>query len=233
MGISRRSKNKRAADVSRRDFLKAGSVAAIAAGIECLFPQFLWLDDAVAALPASEGYLLVDTKKCQGCMSCMLACSLVHEGRISPSLSRIQVTQNSFEKFPGDLMISQCRQCVDPSCVEACPVEALHVDGKNGNVRRVDIKKCIGCKACTEACPYQPERAMWNYEDKHGQKCDLCTETPFWDNQGGPRGKQACIEVCAMKAITFTRTIPEQKGDRGYRVNLRGKSWKKLGFPTD
>jgi protein NrfC len=47
------------------------------------------------------------------------------------------------------------------------------------------------------------------------------------------KGKQACVEVCPLKAIQFTKKIPEQKGDTGYKVNLRGESWKKLGYPTD
>ena len=50
--------------VSRRRFLKTSkNVAAGAAAISGI----LWLEDAVAAIPVSEGYLLVDTKKCQGC----------------------------------------------------------------------------------------------------------------------------------------------------------------------
>ena len=156
MTIPKKKPKKSATGISRRDFLKASGTVFMAAGIEGLFPKFLWVGDAIAAFPASEGYLLVDTKKCQGCMSCMLACSLVHEGRIGPSLARIQVMQNSFEKFPNDLTIAQCRQCADPECVKVCPAGALHIDTKNGGVRRVDTKKCIGCKACTHACPMIP-----------------------------------------------------------------------------
>ncbi len=218
---------------SRRDFIKLTGVVAIRAGIGGLFTDVIWIDDAVAALPVSEGYLLVDAKKCQGCMSCMLACSLVHHGKISLSLARIQVLQNPFERFPQDLTIAQCRQCVDPECVKVCPVGALHVDGRNGNVRRVDTAKCIGCKACTQACPYDPARALWNSEERHAEKCDLCVDSPFWGQKGGPGGKQACVEVCALGAIRFTKAIPEQRGDGGYNVNLRGSGWNKLGFPTD
>ena len=46
-------------------------------------------------IPAADGYLLVDIEKCQGCSSCMLACSLIHEGVESLSLARIQILQNS------------------------------------------------------------------------------------------------------------------------------------------
>jgi protein NrfC len=61
-------------EVSRRSFLRSSKN--VAAGAVAL-PGILWLDDAVAAIPAS----LVDTKKCQGCATCMLACSLVHESK--------------------------------------------------------------------------------------------------------------------------------------------------------
>jgi protein NrfC len=231
MGDQRKKKQRKGnGKISRREFLKVTGTVVIGAGV---FPRPIWLNDAFAAIPASEGYLLVDTKKCQGCLSCMLACSLVHEGTENLTLSRIQILQNSFEKFPDDLTMAQCRQCVDPPCVEACPVKALFVDKKNGNVRIVDVKKCIGCKACVQACPFEPSRALWNSDNKHALKCDLCFDAPFWSEKGGVKGKQACVEVCPLKAIQFTTNIPEQKGDTGYKVNLRGESWKKLGYPTD
>jgi len=228
-----RKEKKKNAQISRRNFLKLTGTVAMGAGVSSLLPNQIWLDDAVAAIPASEGYLLVDTKKCQGCMSCMLACSLVHEGKENLSLSRIQILQNPFEKFPDDLTMAQCRQCVEPPCVDACPEKALYVDKKHGNIRTVDVKRCIGCKACVRACPYEPSRALWNFDKKYAQKCDLCSHAPFWNKQGGPKGKQACVEVCPLHAIQFSKRIPEQKGDRGYNINLRGNSWKRLGYPTD
>lgn len=216
--------------ISRRNFLKLTGSVVIGSGVSS---ELVWLRDGLAAVPASDGYLLVDTKKCQGCLSCMLACSLVHEGTENLSLARIQILQNSFEKFPDDLTVAQCRQCVEPPCVEACPEKALFVDKKNGNVRMVDVKKCIGCKACIQACPYEPARALWNPDKKRALKCDLCSDAPFWSEKGGPKGKQACVEVCPLNAIQFTKKIPEQKGDTGYKVNLRGESWRKLGYSTD
>ena len=234
MGDQRKKKQKNGGDnISRRKFLKLTGKAALGVGVGELVPRLIWLDDAIAAIPASEGYLLVDTKKCQGCLSCMLACSLVHEGTENLSLARIQILQNSFEKFPDDLTMAQCRQCVEPPCVEACPEKALQVDPKNGNIRIVDAKKCIGCKSCVQACPYEPGRALWDPDNKKALKCDLCSDAPFWSEKGGVKGKQACVEICPLKAIQFTKRIPEQKGDTGYKVNLRGESWKRLGYPID
>ena len=174
-------------------------------------------DSGNAEFPASEGYLIIDLRKCSGCMNCMLVCSLAHEGRVNLSLSRIQVIQNSFMPFPADLTVEQCRQCVSPSCIEACPTGALYVDTKQGNLRKIDPEKCILCMECVKACPYLPVRMVWNFEDLGPLKCDLCADTPFWNEEGGPKGKQACKEVCPFGAIEFTTQIPSQEGDIGYK----------------
>jgi protein NrfC len=227
-----RKQSKFGVPVSRRTFLQVAGHAVLGAGIGCVAPVF-WLDDAIAAVPVSEGYLLVDTKKCQGCLSCMLACSLVHEGVENLSLARIQVLQDSFARFPMDLSVAQCRQCAEAPCVAACPVNALHVDEASHNIRLVDQAKCIGCKACLRACPHEPGRMLWNPERQKALKCDLCVDAPFWSETGGVSGKQACVEVCPLNAIRFTHLIPEQRGDTGYNVNLRGDDWKRLGYSTD
>jgi protein NrfC len=234
------SKEKKKADIkkefSRREFLMLSGAAAVTVGIGgCT--NLIWMkEEGVAAIPVSEGYLLVDTKKCQGCLSCMLACSLVHEGEINLSLSRIQVIQNSFAKWPDDVTIEQCRQCVDPPCVAACQYDALKANPEFGHVRMVDREKCIGCGECVEACPYIPSRpvvvedAEYKGEEK-SRKCDLCAKTPFWDDRGGPKGKQACIEICPVGALSFTTEVPLQEGDSGYKVNLRDETWAALGYP--
>lgn len=217
--------------VTRRDFIKATGTIVLVAGTGFHL-------SAVDEIPSSDGYLLVDVEKCQGCVSCMLACSLVHEGAESLSLSRIQIMQNSFESFPDDLTIEQCRQCVDPPCVKECPTSALEADARYGNVRMVDKEKCIGCGTCYDVCPYIPSRPVVVADEDYGgelksRKCDLCANTPYhWDEAGGgPDGKQACVEVCPVGAIKFTKKIPTQKGDDGYKVNLRDKNWERLGYP--
>jgi protein NrfC len=232
-------------NVNRRDFLKISGTATLVAAT-CRSaeskegevqkphkPPTERVDPSTLELPPSQGYLLVDFRKCQGCLTCMLACSLAHEGRENLSLARLQVTQDPFGRFPGDLTLEPCRQCLDPECLKACPTGALHVDTNNGNIRTVDKEKCIGCKSCVEACPFDTGRAIWNHEDERAMKCDLCADTPYWNEKGGPGGKQLCVEVCPVNAIKLTREIPLQKGYAGYKVNLRGESWKKMGYSID
>ena len=175
--------------------------------------------------PASQGYIVVDSKKCSGCTSCMLACSLVHEGKEDLSLARIQIVADPHARFPNDLQINQCRQCVDPLCVKVCPTGACHVDTANGNVRVIDESKCIGCKLCIQACPFVPHRTIWNHEKDVAMKCDLCLDTPFWNGTGGPGGTQACVDICPMEAIKFVSTVPSQLDTDGYNVNLRSANW--------
>ena len=142
---------------SRRDFLvTGGTVVAVDALIATTPAKAVAATSpspAAVKYPASKGYLVYDSKKCIGCTTCMLSCSLTHYGAQSLSLARIQIMQDSFGKFPNDLEMAPCRQCVTPPCVINCPVGAAYIDEKNGNVRRIDAKKCIGCKTCLKMCP--------------------------------------------------------------------------------
>jgi ferredoxin len=85
--------------ISRRSFLKLSKNVLVGIGAGGALTHIVWIKKGLAAYPVSEGYLVVDIKKCQGCVSCMLACSLVHEGVENLSLARIQVLQNSFDNW--------------------------------------------------------------------------------------------------------------------------------------
>ncbi len=208
--------------IDRREFL-VGSGAAIAAG--ALVAGLPGVASAAASnqtYPKSEGYIVYDSRLCLGCQSCMFACALTHEGVANPSLSRIQIIREApaFAKYPYDVVMSVCRQCVSPLCVQNCPTGACHVDEANGNIRRIDQKKCIGCKKCIQACPQDPHKTIWNPVIKKSAKCDLCESAPYWNEKGGPKGKQACVETCPVKALKLVTEAPLQTDINGYDVNL-------------
>jgi len=219
---------------SRRDFLATGGVAVAAPAIIAVATSTAGAaQNAGANIPRSEGYIVFDSRKCIGCTTCMLSCSLTHYGEQNLSLSRIQIVQDSFGKFPNDLAINPCRQCVEPVCVRSCPVGAAHVDTDNGNVRVIDEQKCVGCKTCLKMCPQQPRRTVWNSKANKSSKCDLCINTPHWNEKGGPGGKQACVEVCPVRALKLVTDAPDQEETNGYQVNLRNDHWLRLGLVDD
>jgi len=225
------SRDKLSPEISRRRFLQlAGAYSfAVAAGVDLLVPGEL------LAMPTSEGYLLVDLKKCQGCGTCMMACAIAHSGVASYTLARIQIQQDSFGVWPDDVYMVACRQCEDAPCVDACPVtpvKANRVRPEFGNVRMIDQKLCIGCKSCIENCPFTPVRVQWDFSIRKSQKCDLCVDTPHLGEKGGPGGIQTCTKVCPVNAISVTKIMPDQSRVDSYYVNLRGPAWAKLGMTT-
>ena len=159
----------------------------------------------------------------------MLACSLVHEGKTSLPLSRIQILVDQFGNYPSDISIATCRQCKYPQCLTECPVQAIYIDKDHMNARIIDQEKCIGCRLCIKACYFGPSRCLWNPETEKAIKCDLCRDARYWDH----KGKLACVEVCPTRALKFSSEPPVAPGEDGYVVNLRGEGWEKLGLPTD
>ena len=136
----------------------------------------------------------MDMKKCQGCVSCMMACSLVHHGAENLSLSRIQVLQNPQGSFPDDLYIAQCRQCVKPACEKACPTGACKRETPEKPVL-VNGDLCDARAECVEACPF--DMMFMSADGKVAVKCDLCPERLA-------EGKlPACVEACPTSALRY------------------------------
>jgi protein NrfC len=224
--------------LSRRGFIKVVGIFTLSASSAGLIGKSV---PAAAAteFPASVGYILVDSAKCQGCLTCMISCSLAHEGCVNLSLARIQVIQNPFAGWPDDITIEQCHHCLEADCVKACPTGALKVDAQNGNTRLVDNTLCVGCGLCVQACPAAVERPILakdpSFDDRlKSRKCDLCQNAShhYIPGGGGYKGVQVCAAVCPMDAIKFTTTMPTQGGNAGYDVNMRDATWEQLGFST-
>lgn len=212
--------------VHRREFL-LGSGTALAAGALTISVPGASAATATQAVgkttyAPSTGYIVYDSRLCWGCQSCMFNCSMSHQGEANPSLSRIQIVRDapSFTKYPLDVVISPCRQCITPLCVQNCPVGAAHIDAEHGNVRVIDQAKCIGCKKCLQMCPQRPHRTVWNPYKKKSSKCDLCIDAPFWSKKGGPGGEPACVAGCPAHALKLVSEPPPQEDVAGYDVNL-------------
>ncbi len=136
--------------------------------------------------------ILVDITKCIGCRSCEQACKQVHgfpmetEPKLSPTA--FTIVEERGDKFVRRM----CMHCQDPACASACLVGALKKTAL-GPVT-YDASKCIGCRYCLVACPFNVPRYEWSKLVPFVKKCDMCYERQA-------RGEQpACVEACPTGA---------------------------------
>jgi len=130
-----------------------------------------------------QSRVILDIDRCVGCRSCSAACFYSHRGMPNVAYGIIR---------EGTLPVI-CRQCEDPACVAACPVEALRRE-PNGLVRRSRML-CIGCGSCVHACPF----GVIHPDLKQHQvaKCDLCEERVLAGQV------PHCVATCTSGALRF------------------------------
>ena len=159
--------------------------------------------------------VLVDTVVCVGCRKCEWACNEEHKlsDKSLSSFEDLSVLEDHrrpdskaytvINKYraPEDhskayTMKVQCMHCNEPACVSACIVGAFEKT-KFGPVI-YDAWKCIGCRYCIVACPFQiPAYEYENPLDPQVRKCTFCYERQT-------KGLEpACVSICPNEALTF------------------------------
>jgi len=135
---------------------------------------------------------VIDNRKCIGCHACTVACK--SENDVPIGVNRTWVKYIEKGKFPNTqrlFSVMRCNHCEDAPCVDICPVEALYT--RPDGIVDFDNLRCIGCKACTQACPYD---AIYIDPNSHtAAKCNYCA--PRIDIGLEP----ACVNICPEKAI--------------------------------
>ncbi len=135
---------------------------------------------------------VLDENKCVACQACVLACAI--ENETGDILWR---TVHSFnEEKRADLPVFYlsvaCNQCEDAPCMSNCPAVAYSRDWLTGAVLHV-ADKCIGCRYCTWACPYDAPK--FNETTHVVEKCNFCVERL---HEGL---KPACATACPTGAL--------------------------------
>ena len=129
--------------------------------------------------------LVVNYDKCRGCNCCALACSFFKTNTFNSTKANLSVASfpEANLRFPV-----VCQQCLQPVCMEVCPVKAIYRDAETGAVI-IDQNLCKGCRMCIKACPIG---SPWvDSDNSRVMKCDLCG--------GDPK----CVEYCAYGALQF------------------------------
>ena len=138
--------------------------------------------------------MVIDLKRCLDCKACSVACKA--ENRVPLGIKRTQVESKETGKYPDVTVNSSklaCMHCDNAPCVNVCPTGASY-KRKDGIVA-LKANRCIGCKYCVVACPYQA-RSM-NPKTEVVEKCDLC------DHRVDKGIEPSCVNTCIGKAITF------------------------------
>ena len=150
----------------------------------------------------------MDPDKCVGCGECKEACAETNKtpaGVFRLALER----QNGREPgtacpYCGKIepcdcerkyVRVSCQQCLDAPCVRVCPTQAAHRDPET-NIVTMDPDKCVGCKYCIAACPYNVR--FINPQTRVAENCDFCLHTKLAKGED-----PACVSKCRYGALAF------------------------------
>lgn len=243
---------------TRRDFLKTAALG----GAFLAAPLSLQAQEEIKADDEAVG-MLYDSTKCVGCKACVTRCKQVNDmaavpapndnDRLWDSPEDLDYrTRNIIKLYKSSdtdwaYVKNQCMHCIKPSCVSACPVSAMQKEPKRGIVF-YDQNKCIGCRYCQVACPFNIPKFGWPETFPKIVKCDLCKFTNL-----KLKGEPACCETCPTHAVIYGKRkdlLEEAKRRQAAEpdkyqkeiygefevggtnvIYLAGTSFQNLGFP--
>ena len=137
---------------------------------------------------------LIDQRSCIGCHACTIACKSEHEVPLGVFRTWVKyVEKGEFPNTRRHFLVERCNHCENAPCVAICPTGALFK--RDDGIVDFDRNRCIGCKSCMQACPYE---AIYIDPETHtAAKCNFCAHRI--DQQLQP----ACVAVCPEEAIIF------------------------------
>jgi len=141
--------------------------------------------------------LLIDVSKCIGCGECARACAAANK-IAEEEVDGIAATQYTTVRTvkDGETFVRRlCMHCTDPTCVSACLVGAFKKTETGAVV--YDESRCIGCRYCMQACPFEVPKYEWGSLAPRVQKCGMCYERVV------AGGQPACSEACPTGATMF------------------------------
>lgn len=205
--------------------------------------------------------MLYDATLCIGCRACQTACRKRLGVPPSPDAqglydqptelsTRCATIIRSYRSEDGrehSFIKRQCMHCLDPACASACLVKALHRTADGPVI--YDVTKCIGCRYCMIACPFDVPKFEYEKAIPAIRKCPFCYE--FVSQGQMPR----CVAACPTGAVRFgsRQELLEEARSRIYThpdryvhhiygehevggtavLYIAGVSFDKLGLPTD
>ncbi|WP_339728045.1 DmsC/YnfH family molybdoenzyme membrane anchor subunit [uncultured Gimesia sp.] len=144
----------------------------------------------------------VDLDRCSGCKACVTACHSLNGLDEHETWRDVGLIIGGSNQEPiYQHVTTACHHCLEPACMQACPVNAYEKDPQTGIVKHLD-DQCFGCQYCTLACPYDVPK----YQSNKGivRKCDMCSQR-LSDGEA-----PACVQACPHQAISIDIVNQEQ-----------------------
>jgi Fe-S-cluster-containing dehydrogenase component/formate-dependent nitrite reductase membrane component NrfD len=135
---------------------------------------------------------VIDHRRCIGCHACTVACK--EENRVPLGAFRTWVKYVEKGTFPDTrryFSVLRCNHCDDAPCVTICPTVALY--RRDDGIVDFDGSRCIGCKSCMQACPY--DALYIDPTTSTAAKCNYCAHRIEVGLE------PACVIVCPERAI--------------------------------
>jgi Fe-S-cluster-containing dehydrogenase component/formate-dependent nitrite reductase membrane component NrfD len=135
---------------------------------------------------------VIDHNRCIGCHACTVACKEEHNVPVGVFRTWVKyIEKGEFPHTSRHFGVMRCNHCDDAPCVEICPTRALF--RRDDGIVDFDSSRCIGCKSCMQACPYD---ALYLDPNTHtAAKCNFCAHRIEMNLE------PACVIVCPTRAI--------------------------------
>jgi Fe-S-cluster-containing dehydrogenase component/DMSO reductase anchor subunit len=138
----------------------------------------------------------VDLDLCTGCKACVTGCHNLNGLDDAEVWRTVGLLHGGTPAAPAQQTVTTaCHHCLDPACMNGCPVKAYEKDPTTGIVKHLD-DQCIGCQYCIFMCPYDAPK----FSKARGivRKCDMCSDRLA--NGEAP----ACVQSCPNEAIRIS-----------------------------
>jgi Fe-S-cluster-containing dehydrogenase component len=188
-------------DLKRRDFLvlagtAAGSIVAaqvLTTGVLSPFGGLKQRQVTGEEAPekASSEYhwgMVINLDKCIGCEYCQRSCSATND--VLDDKPWNIVVEDQMENGDTYFFSRPCLHCQDAPCVEVCPVQATY--HREDGLVIMDYDRCIGCRYCEVACPYDARKFNW------AERTDVNPYVPTWGTPEVERRPRGVVEKCTF-----------------------------------
>jgi len=135
---------------------------------------------------------LINNKTCIGCHACTVACKSEHDIPIGVNRTHVKyIEKGTYPESTREFSVHRCNHCEDSPCTTICPTTALFT--RSDGIVDFDDERCIGCKSCMQACPYD---ALYIDPNKGtAAKCNYCAHRIEHSYE------PACVIVCPTESI--------------------------------